>query len=157
VAGDHDSADDHDPDDDIDLADLSDDELEEWEQRQAEKKENKSFEAIRDGADRALNRWHDAQPVEVRTSVIENFVETGEIDHEAANVDELEAQVVQAAFLQNIERTVLRHYRLSLDAWYEHLDHGDLPAFRRAAVDGNWQVFHDHAKQCAALRHELGI
>ncbi|MER8999370.1 hypothetical protein NKJ52_15895 [Mesorhizobium australicum] len=63
-----------------------------------EQKAEKTHQELSDGADRALNRWAEAQPVEVQQAVVDTFAETGVIDFEAAGVDQLEAQVVEAAF-----------------------------------------------------------
>jgi len=33
----------------------------------------------------------------------------------------------------------------------------ELPEFRLAVVEGNWQLLTDHARRCAKLRLDLGI
>ena len=41
--------------------------------------------------------------------------------------------------------------------WIEHVQDEDLPAFRKAAMKGDFSVFHQHAAEAAQLRKKLGI
>ncbi|MER9776604.1 hypothetical protein [Mesorhizobium sp. M0220] len=68
-----------------------------------------------EGADRALDRWNQNQTREVREASIASYIETGEIDHAAAGIDELEVSIVQAAAAVQIERQVLKPVGLSMD------------------------------------------
>ncbi|MER8389071.1 hypothetical protein NKH14_26810 [Mesorhizobium sp. M1380] len=110
-----------------------------------------------EGADRALDRWNQNQTQEVREASIASYIETGEIDHAAAGINELEASIVQAAAAVQIERQVLKPVGLSMDQWLEHVDEADLPAFRRAVVEGDWQALINHARAAAKMRLDLGI
>ena len=134
---------------------------EEWEfldpQQQEALKEERRFEQITNMADNALERWEHAQPVEVQQAVADTYIENGEIDHAAAGVHEIEAQVVVAALTQHVERKILKPLGLTMDKWAEHIDEADLPAFRRACVKGDWNVIRQHALAAAKMRHELGI
>ncbi len=95
--------------------------------------------------------------MEVQQAVVDAYAETGVIDFEAAGVDELEAQVVQAAFTQRVERNVLAPLGLTMDQWSEHIDEAELPAFRMAVVKGDWALLTRHAQAAAQMRHDLGI
>ncbi|UVK36822.1 hypothetical protein LHFGNBLO_003785 [Mesorhizobium sp. AR10] len=108
-------------------------------------------------ADRSLDRFNANAPAEVRDAAIDEYIETGVLNHETAQVDEVETAVVQAAFTQHIERHVLKPVGLSMDQWMEHIDEAELPAFRRAAVEGNWQALISHARAAAKMRLDLGI
>lgn len=142
--------------DDIDLADLTPDELEEWTRDQQDKADQKRLDQFTKMADDTLNRWSEAQPVEVQQAVADAFVETGEIDHNAAGVNEIEAQVVVAAFTQHVERNVLKPLGLASRQFWSYVDEGDYPAFRRAAVKGDWALFHSHAQKVASHIHHHG-
>ncbi len=63
--------------------------------------------------------------------------------------------MVAAAFVKTMERDVFSQYGLTHQQWMEHVDEADLPAFRKAAMTGDWQVFHRHAEACAKMRHGL--
>jgi hypothetical protein len=65
--------------------------------------------------------------------------------------------VVEAGFIKTMERDVFSQYGLTHATWMEHVDEADLPAFRKAAMKGDFSVFHQHAEQCAKMRKELGI
>ncbi|CAH2394512.1 hypothetical protein [Mesorhizobium ventifaucium] len=131
--------------------DLEDDDL------TPEQKAQKTHQELSDGADRALNRWAEAQPVEVQQAVVDTFAETGVIDFEAAGVDQLEAQVVEAAFTQRLVRSVLAPVGLTLESWSEHIDEAELSEFRRAVVRGDWALLTRHAQAAAKMRLDLGI
>ncbi|MER9776554.1 hypothetical protein [Mesorhizobium sp. M0220] len=45
----------------------------------------------------------------------------------------------------------------SMDQWLEHVGEADLPAFRRAVVEGDWQALINHARAAAKMRLDLGI
>ena len=69
-----------------DALDNNDDEL--TPDEKAERKAEKLAQQMVQMADRALNRWSEAQPVEVQQAVVDAFVETGILDHEAAGMEE---------------------------------------------------------------------
>lgn len=137
--------------DDADELDAEDDDL------TPEEKANKAHQELLDGADRAVNRWAEAQPVEVQQAVVDAYAETGIIDHEAAGVDKVEAMIVEAAFTQRLVRGVLAPVGLTLESWSEHIDEAELPAFRRAVVRGDWALLTRHAQAAAQMRHDLGL
>ncbi|WP_288141874.1 hypothetical protein [Mesorhizobium sp.] len=39
----------------------------------------------------------------------------------------------------------------------EQIDEAELPAFRRAAVEGNWLALINHARAAAKMQLDLGI
>ncbi|WP_353035899.1 hypothetical protein [Mesorhizobium sp. M1328] len=39
----------------------------------------------------------------------------------------------------------------------EHIGEAELPAFRRAVVEGDWQALINHARAAAKMRLDLGI
>ncbi|MDW9931989.1 hypothetical protein GOB12_02315 [Sinorhizobium meliloti] len=125
-------------------------------EEKAEKKELAQHNQFRQMADDTLNRWSESQPTEVRQSVIDSYIDTGEINHQVAGVDELEAQVVMAAFTQHVERSVLTPLGLTLSQWESYVEADDLPAFRRAAVKGDWGTFQRHAQTVASHIHHHG-
>lgn len=123
------------------------DEGEELTDEQKAEKQHNEMSAM---ADRALNRWAEAQPLEVQQAVVDKYAETGVIDYEAAGVDEVEAVVVEQAFTQRLERAVLGPVGLTLDRWADFIDQAELPAFRMAVVRGDWALLTDHAQRVAA-------
>lgn len=123
----------------------------------AEKKAEEQYQQFVQIADEVLNRWTEAQPVEVREAAIDAYVETGEMDPATAGVDEIEIGVLQAAYHQHVERKVLKPLGLTLAQWHEHIDDAELPLFRAAVVKGNWPMLIAHAQLAAAMRKERGI
>ena len=122
----------------------------------AEAKAQKQYDEMVQMSDRALNRWSEAQPVEVQQAVVDAFVETGILDHEAAGMEEIEAQVIEAAYIQHTERNVLKPLGLTLDQWNSYLSDGDAATLRRAVVNGEWSKLQDHAQKVASYIHQHG-
>ncbi|TIR05326.1 MAG: hypothetical protein E5X37_27150 [Mesorhizobium sp.] len=89
--------------------------------------------------------------------MIDGYIESGILDHTIAGVDELETTIVEAAFAAHGDRTVLKPLGLTMDQWQEHIDDAELPAFRRAVVEGDWQSLIAHARAAAKMRLDLGI
>lgn len=62
-------------------------------------------------ADRSLGRFNTNAPSEVRDAAIAEYIDTGTLSHETAQVDVVEVAVVEAAFTQHIERQRLEACR----------------------------------------------
>lgn len=139
---------------DEDQAD-EDDDLTEDEKKA--RKEQKDYDNMVRMSDSILNRWHEAQPEDARQSVIDSYIETGDLDPTLAGADEVETAIVQSAFAFHVQRQVLGPVGLTLDQWQEHIDEAELPEFRRAVIKGDWQLLIDHARASAKMRRDLGI
>ncbi|CAH2399616.1 hypothetical protein MES5069_230034 [Mesorhizobium escarrei] len=87
--------------------------------------------------------------------LVDRFVESGSIvTGEAFGVTEAQARVVEAGFVKTMERDVFSHYGLTHSDWMDHVDPADLPTFRRAAIKGDFSIFHQHAAQVAKARKD---
>jgi hypothetical protein len=140
---------------DEDQADEDDEHLTDEEKQQ--RKEQKDYDQMVRISDDILNRWTEAQPEDARQSVIDSYIETGTLDHTVAGVDEIETTIVQAAFASHVQRQILAPLGMTIDQWSEHIDEAELPDFRRAVVNGDWQLLTDHARATAKMRLDLGI
>ena len=90
--------------------------------------------------------------------IADAFIESGVIPTgEAFGVSDADAAVVAAGFVRTLERDVISKYGLSYEMWMEHVQDEDLPEFRKAAIKGDFSVFHRHAVEAAQLRKKLGI
>lgn len=127
------------------------------EEEKREKKEQKQYESMVEMSDKILNRWHEAKPEGERQSVIDGYIESGVLDHTVAGVDELETIIVEAAFVAHVDRAVLKPLGLTMDQWQEHIDDAELPAFRRAVIEGDWQSLIAHARAAAKMRTDLSL
>ncbi|NGO54823.1 hypothetical protein [Allomesorhizobium camelthorni] len=115
-----------------------------------EEKADKVHNKLSATADEAINRWAETAPLETQQAVVDAYAETGIIDYERAGVDQVEALVVEQAFTQRLERSILTPVGLDLDTWSEFIDQAELPAFRMAVVRGDWALLTDHAQRVAA-------
>lgn len=95
--------------------------------------------------DDIMERWERDQPEELRIATIDQYVETGMIDFEEAGIKPAEAMVIEHGYTLHLSASVLEPLGLTYDQWNSYVDDGDLAAFRRAAVQGEWNVFRDHA------------
>ncbi|MBZ9753688.1 hypothetical protein LB524_00165 [Mesorhizobium sp. ESP6-5] len=119
-----------------------------------EKEEKQHAEFVR-MADQSLDRFRDTHSEAQQQFIVDAFVETGAIPTgEAFGIEEVEATVVMVAFEQHLDRNVLRQHGLTMATYMEHVDDADLPALRRAAAQGRWEVFHEHAQAIAAARKD---
>ena len=90
--------------------------------------------------------------------IADAFIESGVIPTgETFGVSEADAAVVTAGFVRTLERDVFSKYGLNYEMWMEHVQDEDLPEFRKAAIKGDFSVFHRHALEAAQLRKKLGI
>ncbi|MQW08092.1 hypothetical protein GHK45_31455 [Sinorhizobium meliloti] len=120
--------------------------------------EGLDVETLQAKTNAALDEFRESHTEAQQTFIAEAFIDTGEIPTgEAFGITEQQARVVEAGFIRSMERDVFSQYGLTHEHWMEHVDDRDLPTFRRAAIKGDWSVFHQHAEQCAKLRKELGI
>ncbi|MDW9354627.1 hypothetical protein GOA97_01935 [Sinorhizobium meliloti] len=120
--------------------------------------EGLDVETLQAKTNAALDEFRESHTEAQQTFIAEAFIDTGEIPTgEAFGITEHQARVVEAGFIRSMERDVFSQYGLTHEHWMEHVDDRDLPTFRRAAIKGDWSVFHQHAEQCAKLRKELGI
>ncbi|RWC31559.1 hypothetical protein [Mesorhizobium sp.] len=121
----------------------------------AEQKEEKQHAEFVRMADQSLDRFRDTHTDEQQQFILDAYVETGEIPTgEAFGIEEVEADVVVAAFSQHLDRNILRQHGLTIQAYLEHVDAADYPALRKAAAKGEWHVFHGHAQAIAAARKD---
>lgn len=127
-------------------------------QETEEQEGDKSVDTLQQEANAALESFRETHSDQQQQFIADAFVMTGEIPTgEDFGITEEQATAVQAGFIATMERDVFSQYGLTHDLWMEHVDDNDLPAFRKAAMKGDWSVFHQHAEQCAKLRKELGI
>lgn len=132
---------------------MEEDKTDETEELTDEQKEQAQFDKFVEMADQSLDRFRQTHSDQQQQFIVDAFVETGEIPTgETFGIDPVEADVVVAAFSQHLDRNVLRQHGLTLATYFEHVDHADLPALRRAAAKGEWHVFHGHAQAIAAAR-----
>jgi hypothetical protein len=97
-------------------------------------------------ANDSLDRFRETHTTEQQQFIVDAFVETGEIPTgEAFGIEQIEADVVEAAFTMHIERNVLAPAGLAMEDWVDSMDPADFPAFRKAVAQGNWDVLRDHA------------
>ncbi|WP_287302384.1 hypothetical protein [Mesorhizobium sp.] len=101
-------------------------------------------------ADRSLDRFNSSASAEVRDAAIAEFIETGVLNHETAQVDEVETAMVEAAFALHAEREVFKPLGLTSAQYSTYIDEADMPALRRALVAGDWGTLHRHAQAVAA-------
>ncbi|TPL45443.1 hypothetical protein [Mesorhizobium sp. B2-4-6] len=121
----------------------------------ADQKEEKQHAEFVRMADQSLDRFRETHSETQQQFIVDAYVETGEIPTgETFGIEEVEADVVVAAFSQHLDRNVLRQHGLSLATYLEHVDQADYPALRRAAAKGEWHVFHGHAQAIAAARKD---
>jgi hypothetical protein len=130
---------DDDKKDEDDKEDLTDDE-----------KAEKQFKQMVEMADRSLDRFNSSASAEVRDAAIAEFIETGVLNHETAQVDEVETAMVEAAFALHAEREVFKPLGLTSAQYSTYVDEADMPALRRALVAGDWGTLHRHAQAVAA-------
>lgn len=102
-----------------------------------------------------MERWETNQSEEIRTATIDQYCETGSIDFEKAGLDPIEGMMIEMGFTRHVTSTILAPLGLSYADWNDCIDPKDLPAFRRAAVKGDWAVFHGHAQRVAQALREL--
>jgi hypothetical protein len=134
--------DDDDLDDDTDLDDL----------------DKLDVETLQAKTNAALDTFRETHSEAQQEFIADAFVATGEIPTgEDYGVSEAQARVVEAGYIKTMERDVFSQYGLTHETWMEHVHEADLPTFRRAAIKGDWSVFHRHAEQCAKMRRDLGI
>jgi hypothetical protein len=130
----------------VDEDDNKEDKKDETEDEKAERQ----FKEMAAMADRSLDRFNTNAPSEVRDAAIAEYIDTGTLSHETAQVDEVEVAVVEAAFTQHIERNVLKPVGLTMGQYTSYVDEADMPALRRAVVSGDWSTLHRHAQAVAA-------
>jgi hypothetical protein len=123
----------------------------------AAKAEQQLYEQAVKVTDMALNAWKEATPTDVQEAVVEQYIENGELDVEAAGVDAQTIEAVETGFIVHLEKSVLSHYGLSYTDWMAHVADEDMGAFRRAAIKGDWGTFHEHAQRCREVRNSLGL
>ncbi|MDX0283612.1 hypothetical protein CN154_23180 [Sinorhizobium meliloti] len=115
-------------------------------------------ETLQARTNEALDHFRETHSEAQQTFIAEAFIDAGEIPTgEAFGITEAQARTVEAGYIRTMERDVFSQHGLSYDQWLEHVADEDLPTFRRAAIKGDWTLFHRHASQCAAMRRELGI
>lgn len=102
-----------------------------------------------------MERWESGQSEEVRTATIDQYVETGTIDFEKAGLDPVEGLLIEMGFTRHVTTSILAPLGLSYEEWNDCIDPKDLPAFRRAAVKGDWSVFRGHAERVAQALYDL--
>ncbi|PAP92646.1 hypothetical protein [Mesorhizobium wenxiniae] len=122
-----------------------DDDKDETEDEKAERQFNEMVAM----ADRSLNRFNSG-PAEVRDATIAEYIETGVLNPETAQVDEIETTMVEAAFALHAEREVFKPLGLTSAQYSTYVDEADMPALRRALVAGDWGTLHRHAQAVAA-------
>lgn len=86
----------------------------------------------------------------MRDAAIAEFIETGVLNPEIAQVDEVETAMVEAAFALHAEREVFKPLGLTSAQYSTYVDEADMPALRRALVAGDWGTLHRHAQAVAA-------
>lgn len=144
--------------DDVDLGELTTEELDEWSQQQDEKREQKAHAEVVAAADQALDHFRETHSDAQQDFIVSSFIETGAIlTGEQFGVTEEQAQAVTQGYVQAMQRDVFDRYGITYDEWMEHVGDHDLADFRKDAISGNWQSFHDHAAKAAAMRMELGL
>lgn len=130
-----------------------DEKTDDTEELTAEQKEEKQHAEFVRMADQSIDRFRDTHSEAQQEFIVDAFVDTGEIPtEEGFGIEQVEADVVVAAFSQHLERNVLQQHGLNLRTYFEHVDEADYPALRRAAAKGEWHVFHGHAQAIAAAR-----
>ncbi len=118
-----------------------------------------SLEAQQVAANKTLDEFRETHTTEQQQFIADAFIESGTVPTgEEFGISDEQAETVVAAFQSHIEQTVLSHYQgLTLDQMLEHVDPSDEPAFRRAAVKGDWNVYHDYARKVVAMRTKHGL
>lgn len=102
--------------------------------------------------DRILDRWEQSQPEEVRQAAISRYVEHGDGDAEASGLEELEGQVMVAAYTHRLETEVCQPFGIDHSTFLSHIAEEHEPLFRQAVVKGEWDWLRSWARSVAEHR-----
>lgn len=121
-----------------------------------DEKAEKQFNEMVGAADKSIDRFNAEAPSEVRDAAIAEFIETGNLNPETAQVNEVETAMVHAAFEAHAERNVFKPLGLTQDQYNSYVSAEDAVTLRQALVAGDWGTLHRHAQAVAAHIAENG-
>lgn len=115
-------------------------------------------EELQSKTNETLDNLRESHTEDQQKFLADAFVDLGEIPvGEEFGITEAQAMVVEAGFIATLNRDVFSQYGIDHATWMDHVDQQDLPTFRKAALKGDFSIFHQHCVEVAKMRLDLGI